>query len=158
MRFIDDSELSFVPIENGDNNEEDPIYSNLTLLEKGTKCVIRGVLLEAAVKWKDKYLFFTTQDCPFEEMLDIWLFDSNLVELDSVLLGTIYSTGTFEDLQLQSPNFVQFRFIGDTDWKVELFDKHRFSFPMFSEPKGVWRGLKFKRHFRLHGDPKPETR
>jgi hypothetical protein len=121
-----------------------------------TGLVVSGAYLEAAIQWGDYYLLFVTDDVPFEEFLSIYLLSKQWRLLDSAMIGCIYSTGSFTDLDLAEPNRVQFRFIGDTDWAVELFDQPRFRFPWLGEPRGVMREFGFSRHFLVRGNPKPE--
>jgi hypothetical protein len=119
---------------------------------------VSGALLAAAVQWQDKYLLFTTDDCPFEEFLGIRLLDSQFNLLDSAQIGAIYNTGTFSELKLHEPNAVSFLFIGDTTWRVELLTTPGFRLPFFSEPAGVWREFGFRRHFIVRGNPQRQPR
>jgi len=45
------------------------------------------------------------------------------------------------------------RFIGDTDWGIELLPAPVFSTPFISNPKGVSRAFGFSKHFRVTGNP-----
>lgn len=117
---------------------------------------VSGAILEAAVQWREWYLLFLTDDCPFEDSLNIHLLDEQFNALDSVAMFWMYSTGVFKSLKLIQPNIVQFRFFGDSIWRVELLQKPTFRFPYFSEPLGVWRSLGFSRHFKVYGNPRPE--
>ena len=80
---------------------------------------IQGATLEAAVEWNSYYLLFTTDDVPHEEMLRIVLLDQNLNVLDTALIGSPYSTGSFSSLELFEPDTVKFRFIGGSPWGGE---------------------------------------
>lgn len=119
--------------------------------------VLTGAILEAAVEWNGFFLAFLTDDIPHEDTLRIYLFDSRLDVRDSATLGAMYSTGSFTGLELLPPNTVQFRFIGDTTWILELLPRDSFALPFFSDPKGVRRPLKLLRRFRLCGAPLPGT-
>ena len=123
-----------------------------------TGSVVPGAYLEAAVQWGECHLLFLTNDCPFEETLNIYLFDKQWRLLDSAEMFYIYSTGSFSDLKLTAPNRAQFRFFGDTDWELEIFDAPQFRFPWLGEPVGVIRGFGFTRHFLVRGSPKPTNR
>lgn len=115
-----------------------------------------GAMLEAAAQWKSFTLLFTTDDTPFEEFLHIHLLDAQLQLLDSATVGGIYSTGSFSLLQSAEPDTLRFRFIGDTDWSVQVLPEPGFRVPLLSEPTGVSRPLGFSRHFIVRGQPQPE--
>lgn len=117
---------------------------------------VQGAILEAAAEWQGFYLLFTTDDSPFEDFLYIHLLDSDLGLLDSAMIGGMYSTGSFSLLESPEPDTLWFRFIGDTDWSVQVLPKPSFRLPLISEPTGVSRTLGFKRHFIVRGEPQPE--
>ena len=54
------------------------------------------------------------------------------------------------------PDTLRFRFIGDTDWSVQVLPEPGFRVPLLSEPTGVSRPLGFSRHFVVRGQPQPE--
>jgi len=117
---------------------------------------VSGAILEAAVQWQDRcYLLFLTDDVPQEDMLSIHLLDDRLKLLDSAVIGSPYSTGSFTSLELREPNTVRFRFIGETTWSVELLPRPVLRLPCFSEPRGVRRAFGFSRHFLVRGNPNP---
>ena len=134
--------------------------SNCEIIAKGvaTGCIVSGIYLEAAIQYEDYHLLFITNDCPFEERLNIYLFDKQWLLLDSADMFCIYSTGSFSDLTLIEPNRARFIFFGDTDWEVEIFDAPKFRFPGTGEPPGVIRKFGFSRHFLVRGSPKPMDR
>lgn len=131
--------------------------SRILIKGEATDKVVTGAILEAAIRWGDYYLLFMTDDIPYEEMLSIHLLDRTLNLLDSVTIGTMYSTGSLSSLELVEPNVVGFRFIGNTDWRIELLAKPVFGLPFLSDPKGVSRKFGFTRHFKVHGHPLPES-
>ncbi|MDR0775624.1 MAG: hypothetical protein LBE81_03175 [Azonexus sp.] len=149
------SELTTKPV-HGVGEDEVPT-SEVLIHGTPTGKLVSGKILEAAVQWENRYLLFMTDDVPFEEMLSIHLLDAQMNALDSARIGCLYSTGTFTSLLLSEPNTVQFRFIGDTFWSIELLSRPRFRVPFISEPSGVWRSLGFSRHFIVHGNPRPQT-
>jgi hypothetical protein len=130
--------------------------SEILLSGESTQRFVSGAVLEAAVQWENYFLLFLTDDVPYEEMLRIVLLDQQLNVVDSVLIGGPYSTGSFSALNLREPNHVEFRFIGDADWRVELLPQARLRLPFFSEPTGVYRAFGFSRHFIVHGNPRPQ--
>ncbi len=119
-----------------------------------TNCWVSGAILEAAVKTDDNnIILFLTDDIPQEDTLSIHLLDSHFSLLDSVTIGSIYSTGSFSNLQLDEPNQLQFKFIGEKDWKLQLLKNSEFALPFISEPKGVHRKFGFSRHFKIANLP-----
>jgi hypothetical protein len=125
----------------------------IMLQGQATGKTVSGAVLEAAVSWQEFYLLFLSDDIPQEDMLNIHLLDKNLSPLDSAVVGNIYSTGSFSSLQLLQPNRVGFRFIGDTDWLIELLPKQVLRFPFITDPAGVRRRFGFSRYFKVHGNP-----
>lgn len=117
---------------------------------------IEGVVLEAALQWQGLYLLFVTDDIPQEDMLRITLWDQHFQPLDAAVIGAMYSTGSFKLLGPQGDDTVGFRFIGDTDWSVQVLPRPGFRLPLVSEPTGVTRPLGFSRHFIVRGDPRPQ--
>ena len=148
-------ELTIRPV--ADSSESEIPRSEIILDGRETGKFIRGVVLEAAVRWQDFYLLLLTDDILNEDMLEIHLLDRNLNLLDSATLGAIYSTGVFSSLVLNEPDRVGFRFIGDANWVIELLPKPEFRIPYLSDPTGVWRRFGISRHFKVHGAPRPEV-
>ena len=114
---------------------------------------VEGCILEAAIKCVGGYLIFLTDDIPYEDSLNIHLIDHSGLLQDTARIGSIYSTGSFQDLQIQQPDKVAFRFIGDTVWCVQTLPKPALRIPLVSEPAGVHRPIGFKRHFAILRKP-----
>lgn len=108
---------------------------------------VTGAVLEAAIAWRDFYLVFLTDDVPFEEGLNIHLFDRHGTLLSTATMGGAYTTGHFRDLQLGADDTLSFNFYGDGPWCLQLLDRPGFRLPLFSEPIGVNRPFGFSRHF-----------
>lgn len=117
---------------------------------------VSGALLEAAVATAGRFLLFTTDDVPFEDMLGLHLLDADLRPLDSAQLGGPYTTGSFSALELLPPDRVRFRYIGDTAWTLVLLPRPELRTPFNAEPAGVRRGFSLSRHFTLEGRPQPQ--
>lgn len=130
--------------------------SELLLDGKPTGLIVDGAVLEAAVKWQGCRIAFFTDDIPFEDMLRIYMFDADMTLVDAAVLGGMYSTGTFADLNLQPPDTLTFRFIGGITWRIVLLAEREFALPFLSDPRGVNRKFKFFRHFRIEGRPQFE--
>ena len=122
---------------------------------QATNQQVPGAVLEAAAQWQAFTLLFTTDDTPFEELLNIHLLDAELNLLDSATVGGIYPTGSFSLLESDQPDTLRFRFIGGTDWSVQVLPEPGFRVPLLSEPAGVSRPLGFSRHFIVRGQPQP---
>ena len=129
--------------------------SEIVLGDKRTGKKVPGVVLEASIRWNDFYLVFTTDGVDFEDFLTILLLDESCEIVDQARLGMMYSTGTFGGARLVGENEVDFQFIGDTTWTVELLEKPGFRIPLVPDRIGVWRPFGFRRHFVVRGDPKP---
>lgn len=114
-----------------------------------------GAVLEGAVEHQGHYLLLLTDDVPGEDALSIHLIDNQGRLLDSARLGAMYATGAFSALRLEEPGTVAFRFIGDTDWRVELFSQARLQWPLVGVPRGVTRPWQWQRWFRVSGQPRP---
>lgn len=130
--------------------------SELLLDGKPTGLIVTGAVLEAALEWQGYRIAFLTDDIPFEDMLRIYMFDADMTLVDAAVLGAMYSTGTFAELNLQPPNALTFRFFGGTVWRMVLLAEREMAFPFLSDPSGVSRKFKFLRHFRIEGKPQPE--
>jgi hypothetical protein len=116
---------------------------------------VAGAVLEAAVEHEGEYLLFLTDDVPFEDMLSIHLVDAQGRLLDTARIGAMYSTGAFSGLALREPGVAGIRFIGDTEWTVQVFPEAKMQVPFVSDAPGVTRPLALRRRFRVHGDPRP---
>ena len=145
-------ELALRPIPGDD--DETP-RSELVLHGSASGQPVEGTVLEAAVACGERYLVFTTDDVPYEEVLHINLLDHALHTVDAASIGAPYSTGSFRALELAPPNEVHFRFMGDTRWTVELFTAARWTIAALSDPRGVSRPTGLRRWFALRGDPRP---
>lgn len=153
MRIEEELTLRRLP----QSSDSDAPRSELMLQGAPTEKIVEGATLEAAVAVGTFHLIFTTDDCPFEEMLRIILLDSAFNMLDSALVGGPYATGSFSSLTLKEPDTVLFHFIGDTTWSVQLLPRATFRWPFVSEPFGVWRSFSFSRRFVVCGAPLPQS-
>lgn len=149
------SEIETRPI--GGDAQEAPASSEVWLFgRRGAQ--VSGAVLETAVQTDaGTYLLFLTDDIPHEDFLSIHLLDAAGDLLDSATIGSPYSTGAFSLLRMEPPNKVHFTFIGETNWMIEVLPKPALRIPMLSEPSGVSRGGKLRRHFAVHGAPRPAS-
>lgn len=130
------STLALRVIETAD--DESP-RSELIADTEATGVTLTGVVLEAALRWRDQYVLFLTDDIPSEDSLHIYLLSATFSLIDSANLGSMYSTGSFRELNFISPDTLSFRFFGGTVWQLELLTQARPRLPFFSEPHGVSR-------------------
>ncbi len=111
--------------------------------------VLDGAILEAAIKYQSFYLLLTSNDCPYEESLNIYYLASDLKILDQAILSWPYATGLFTLLNIIEPNRIAFEFFTKDAWEITLYPKPQWFMPLFSEPRGVWRKFKFNRYFKI---------
>lgn len=154
MQILSSTDVSLARIPNRPDGAE-PV-SEILRNDQATGRQVAGAVLEAAAQWQSFMLLFTTDDTPFEELLHIHLLDAQLNLLDSATVGGMYSTGSFSLLDAAEPDTVRFRFIGGTDWSVQVLPEPGFRVPLLSEPTGVSRPLGFSRHFVVRGQPQPQ--
>ncbi|WP_374568104.1 hypothetical protein [Ideonella sp.] len=146
------SEISVRPVV---VNDDQPPLSEVCVNAVATGQRVDGAVLEAAVECNGRYLLFLTDDVPAEDQLSIHLVDRDGRLLDSARIGAMYSTGSFSSLTFREPNAAAFRFIGDADWVVRVFDQPRWQMPFVAEPRGVSRPWRWRRWFRVEGRPSP---
>ena len=106
-------------------------FAEIILNDQPTQLIIEGVYLEAAIKLSAQpYLLLVTHDIPFEETLDLILFDAKEKRiLDSLWIGLMYETGNLENLYLQD-NFIHFDFLRQMPWRLSISEQSRFRFPI----------------------------
>ena len=121
--------------------------SEITIEGTKLKLIINGVDIEACIKCGERYLVFTTDDCPFEESLNIYLLSGESEIIDRATVFCPYGTGSFKLLGVTDPDLVKFNFFGEKDWQIKIFKSKSFHIPYVSEPSGVWRKIKFWRSF-----------
>ncbi len=114
---------------------------------------VSGRVLEAALRCAPGWLVFATDDTPYEEMLAIHLVGLDGRLLDSARIGGPYTSGSFTQLRLEPPATAHFRFIDDADWSVQVWERPRFVIPFLPDARGVWRGARSTRHFKLSRRP-----
>jgi hypothetical protein len=93
---------------------------------------------------------FVTDNTPSEEMLTIHFLDDQGRLLDSAHIGGPYTTGSFSDLHLDPPATMHFRFIDDTEWSVRILQNPRYALPWWPDARGVWRGSRLTRRFKVY--------
>ncbi len=115
---------------------------------------VEGVVLEAAVALDAEdpvlgYLFFMTDDVPYEDMLTVTLTDAGLRPLDRARIGAAYVTGRFGAPRIDGPGRMSFDFIDEKRWHLAVLPRPTLALPFFGDPRGVHRPLRLHRHFTL---------
>lgn len=134
-------------------SEKNAPTCRLIIEDKPSAHRFEGCILEAALKCDTGYLIFLTDDIPHEDSLNIYLVDHSGAPKDTARIGSIYSTGSFGDLNMEQPDKATFRFMGDTTWVLHIFQKPVLRIPFISDPAGVHRPPGFKRYFSIIGKP-----
>lgn len=154
MKRLSEHEFSIKVI--SEATETESPKSQIYVDAKAINAFINGKLCEACIQYNSFYLVFTTDDCPFEESLNIYLLSNNFSLLDYAVLAWPYNTGIFELLELTEPNLIIFNFFGEQSWKIKIYDHKKIVMPYFYTPFGVWRKFTFKHHFSISRE-KPEA-
>ena len=125
------------------------------IAENGTGIAVPVQILEAAVQVDEtRLLLFLTDDIPYEEMLNIALIDLNDGVKEILTLGGAYLTGSFADLHVAA-NAVEFSFIGETTWRVEIPTAPFVRLPFTGDPRGVSRPLALQHYIKITANPAP---
>jgi len=128
------------------------IHNNTIIIDgHDSKVHIDGTCLEAALLTaENNILLFVTFDCPFEEILAIYLFDlqQNRI-IDKAMIYQMYYTGFFSDLVIVSEKRLSFEFMIEGGWTLELFDKPKKSLSHLLPMSVVKRPFSLTRYFSL---------
>ena len=110
---------------------------------------ISGAVLEACFSLNLGYLVITSDDCIFENALNILLLNTQLDLIDQVCIGLPYATGIFKLIALKSSTQIIFEFFKNEPYILTLLDQPEWSFPFISEAPEVSRRFGLKRHFKI---------
>lgn len=147
MKILNEQEFSIKFF--SEETETKPPESRIMVNGKTIDSVIEGKVCEACVSYDEFYLAFTTNDCPYEESLNIYFLDRNFNALDHAVLLWPYATGSFTLLDVIEPNLITFQFLDESIFKIELYSRKRLVVPYMSEPAGVWRKFSLKHYFKI---------
>lgn len=107
----------------------DASESEVYLRGKGTGISVPAVYLEAAIQLDDnRYLLFVTDDCPFDESLEIVLIEIGKGILEQSALYVINGTGTFKNLSVYHSH-LEFSYFSHEVWKLTVGQRQHFKFP-----------------------------
>lgn len=140
-------EVGDISIRTIETPEDELPYCELLLHGNTTSVILPGADLEAALRVEECLIVFTTNDCPFEETLNVVLLNNSLEILETVSLWAWYSTGNFLVLPEKTDQSIYFRFMGN--WRLNILPKASFYVPFISEPVCVHRKLSFFRRLRF---------
>ena len=124
-------------------------HSELVIAGRPTALCVPGRVFEAAVEVDGRYLVFLTEGVTMEELLSIHLVSAEGRLLDTAGVGLMVALGIFAKLKLAPPDQVNFRFLGDLQWSVEVFPEPRLAWPFPREAPGVQRPFGLRRAFRV---------
>ena len=128
------------------------IHNNTIIIDgHDSKVHIDGTCLDAALLTaENNILLFVTFDCPFEEILAIYLFDlqQNRI-IDKAMIYQMYYTGFFSDLVIVSEKRLSFGFMIEGGWTLVLFDKPKKSLSHLLPMSMVKRPFSLTRYFSL---------
>ncbi|WP_298597253.1 hypothetical protein [Zoogloea sp.] len=114
-----------------------------------TGCTVPGAVLEFAADIGGRHLLFLTDDVPCEEVLNIVLLDAGFQLLDSASIGRAYHSGLFAHPRLVEPARVEFEFMGNGTWAVDVLAAPRLRLPFMPDAAGVSRPFGLHRHFTV---------
>ena len=147
MKKLSDHEFSTKLI--AEATETKSPKSQLWINGEAVDAVIEGSLCEACIRYGECYLVLTTNDCPYEESLNIHFLDQNFHSLDYAVLVWPYGTGSFTLLDVIEPDLIRFKFFGESIWQIKLYPHKKVIIPYLSEPSGVWRRFKLRHYFKV---------
>ena len=124
-------------------------HCELVIAGRPTGLLVPGKVLEAAVEVDKRYLVFLTEGVTMEERLAIHLVSPGGELLDSAGVGVMTALGLFARLKLAPPRLVNFQFLGELQWSVEVHARPRLAWPFWREAPGVKRPWALRRAFRV---------
>ncbi|PAV24448.1 hypothetical protein CF392_16230 [Tamilnaduibacter salinus] len=110
---------------------------------------LQGTVLEACIQTKDQYIVFLTDDILNEDFLNIHLLNTNFEKIDSVTIGSAYSTGSFRNLSIDRNDQITFSFFNNKTWSIRVLEKPKIKVPFLSGPSGVNWGVNLFHHLDI---------
>lgn len=147
MKLVKNIKFGLTCTQKGD----DEPYREIIISGNRTGKYLPGRKLEQVVCYQNFYLFFFTEDTPFEETLSIFLLDNNFDVIDSAVIGSIYASGVFDNFEIISQDKVGFNFLGDFRWYVKILPHFKFRI-FLSNYVILKRKYRLKQHFVITHD------
>ncbi len=95
-------------------------------LQPRAEVEIEGLVLEAQLELQSgEFLLFSTDDCPFEEILHITLLSPSGAVLETLELGAAMQPGLFQNLEALGDGAAEFDFFPEQRHRLEVRDLHR---------------------------------
>ncbi len=117
VQFINDFTINKIHRKREDAEIESCLYHR----GRNTGVILLGVSLEAQFKFKDKFILFLTEDCPFEECLFIYLLDQDFTLLDRAGIFIQFTPGILGDLKIENDHEISFTFFSnDEKWTMNI--------------------------------------
>ncbi|MCP5419651.1 MAG: hypothetical protein H6970_04665 [Gammaproteobacteria bacterium] len=129
MQILDDFSLRRIP-------SQSPL-SELLWEKHPLGIQLDGVTLAHQFRVPAGYLLLLTDDCPYEEELNIYLLDEAYRLLDALELGAPYAAAVLSDVRPQGLRTLTFSFFGNECWRLEILTQPRIrlNFSLFSPVK-----------------------
>lgn len=130
--------------------ETEPAKCTITIRTEESSAILEGEHCEACIQYQSFFVVLTTNNCPYEESLNIHYLNHKLKLLDRATLVWPYNTGSFSLTGFIEPNKLRFQFFNDETWTLEAYSTKQFFVSALSEPKGVWRRFGFYHYFKIY--------
>ena len=123
--------------------------SELVIDQQPCGIVIPGSVLEAAVEINPgRFVLFVTDGVSYEESLTIVLYQRGEGVQEIIHIENAYSSGFFEQLTLYQDH-IEFNFLGEARWSLEVADTPKFALPFIGDPQYVKRSPGFKKQLLI---------
>ncbi len=101
--------------------------SSMLIFDSREISVINGEVIEAQFKTENgQYLLIASDNCPYEEGINIYLLSSDKDVLDHVTIAQNYTSGQFEGLEIMDDSTIKFSFIREEKFKLNIFPNGKF--------------------------------
>lgn len=96
-------------------------HSTISLMKTSLQWAVPGIVLEDQFRLNEaEFLVITSDDCPFEESLHILLINKNMSEYERVDIELDNTPGIFKDCIISRDDSVQFKFIADNTYRIDV--------------------------------------
>jgi hypothetical protein len=98
----------------------EPAKSQLVFDGEPVATMVEGRLLEAQFEFGSVHVLILSDDCPYEEILHVYLLDDDLNALEHIELGTPLVSGVLRDVAIEGSDTVTFSFDGSTKYRLTV--------------------------------------